>query len=218
MMELLLGFPQGNLTTGSPGSPIGTIVCFAGQLSSSDSGANVAWPASEAGTQNSCCASNRTTVQGSPSSSAPVFGVLDDWMLCDGRQLPISQYSALFAVLGHIYDGQPKDNMFTIPDCRGLFIRGVDAGSGMDPDVDQRRSAAGQKGSKDGVGSLQCDAFQTHTHESVESARAQVAQEGEPITGVIGGNTGEPTASDTTRISSETRPRNIAMNYIIKYK
>lgn len=218
MNEPLLGFPQGNLTTGNASTPIGTIVCFAGQLNSSDCGANVAWPDSEAGTQNSCCASSNKTGQGSPSSSAPVFGVLDGWMLCDGRQLPISQYPALFAVLGYIYDGQPKENMFTIPDCRGLFIRGVDAGSGMDPDVDKRRSAAGQKGSKEGVGSLQCDAFQTHTHESVQSQSSQVAQEGEPITGVITGNTGEPTASDTTRTSSETRPRNIAMNYIIKYK
>lgn len=218
MNESLLGFPLGNLTTGRASTPIGTIVCFAGQLNSSDSGANVVWPASEAGTQNSCCASNKKTVQGSPSSSAPVLGALDGWMLCDGRQLPISQYRPLFNVLGYIYDGQPKKNMFTIPDCRGLFIRGVDSGSGMDPDVDQRRSAAGQKGSKNDVGSLQCDAFQRHTHDSVQSASPQVVQQGVSITGVVEGNTGEPTASDTTRTSSETRPCNIAMNYIIKYK
>jgi microcystin-dependent protein len=40
------------------------------------------------------------------------------WSLCDGRKLQISDYSALFALLGTKFGGDGKSN-FAIPDLRG---------------------------------------------------------------------------------------------------
>lgn len=41
-----------------------------------------------------------------------------DWMFCDGQTLPISDYDALFAVLGTVYGGDGIQN-FALPDLRG---------------------------------------------------------------------------------------------------
>ena len=41
-----------------------------------------------------------------------------NWMQCDGRLLPISQYSALFSLLGTYYGGNGTSN-FALPDLRG---------------------------------------------------------------------------------------------------
>ena len=39
------------------------------------------------------------------------------WALCDGRLLPISQYQALFAVLGSVWGGDGRTT-FALPDLR----------------------------------------------------------------------------------------------------
>jgi microcystin-dependent protein len=46
------------------------------------------------------------------------------WMLCQGQTLPISQYTALFAVLGTNYGGDGRSN-FNLPDLRGKVPIGV---------------------------------------------------------------------------------------------
>jgi len=40
------------------------------------------------------------------------------WALCDGQLLPISQYSALFSILGTTYGGDGRTT-FALPDLRG---------------------------------------------------------------------------------------------------
>lgn len=40
------------------------------------------------------------------------------WALCDGQLLPISQYSALFSILGTTYGGDGRST-FALPDLRG---------------------------------------------------------------------------------------------------
>ncbi|MCA9715070.1 MAG: tail fiber protein, partial [Myxococcales bacterium] len=39
------------------------------------------------------------------------------WALCDGQLLPISQYSALFSILGTTYGGNGQTT-FALPDLR----------------------------------------------------------------------------------------------------
>lgn len=39
------------------------------------------------------------------------------WLICDGRELPIAQYMALFALLGNKYGGDGKAS-FALPDLR----------------------------------------------------------------------------------------------------
>ncbi|HSR68819.1 MAG TPA: phage tail protein [Acidobacteriota bacterium] len=139
-------------------------------------------------------------------------------MLCDGRTLEAAKYPQLFAVLGYLYgQGEEGEGTFKIPDYRGLFLRGVDDGSGMDPDAGSRRSPT-DSGPGQGVGSLQCDALQDHTHNYYAVNTATPAKEGE-----AGAATGSnlPTTSPNqppARVSSETRPKNIYVNYIIKYR
>jgi microcystin-dependent protein len=47
----------------------------------------------------------------------------DDWMLCDGSLLPITQYQALYALIGTIYGGDGV-NTFAVPDFRGRLVVG----------------------------------------------------------------------------------------------
>ncbi|MGL6159317.1 phage tail protein [Microbulbifer sp.] len=149
------------------------------------------------------------------------------WMLCDGRQLGIASYPALFEVIGNLYGGD-GEYTFRLPDYRGLFLRCVDNGAGVDPDVDQRLSpASGEKYS--GVGSVQKDALQDHQH-AYQFAKPGDGQEqfqggqvtspatptasGDPI--LPGSLSPAKPAGDPARTSSETRPRNIYVNYLIK--
>lgn len=209
--------------------PVGTVVAYAGQATST-SGANTAWPASSG-----CAAAGSTAANASPSASSgsyepPEFPLeAAGWMLCDGRKLSAAQYPELFAVIGCLYgcvtDGQGNQE-FYIPDYRGLFLRGADEGAGMDPDASSR-ILPNQSGTGSGVGSLQCDALQTHQHQYNEEPTQPTIPPGNDGTAAIPppspGLTGTPTNSldasqNTVRTSAgETRPRNVYVNYIIKY-
>jgi microcystin-dependent protein len=50
--------------------------------------------------------------------AAWAFDTSEGWMLCDGRQLRIQQYTALYSLLGTAYGGDGK-TYFNIPDLRG---------------------------------------------------------------------------------------------------
>jgi microcystin-dependent protein len=143
------------------------------------------------------------------------------WMLCDGRSLAAALYPELYAVLGTLYGG--SDGTFHIPDYRGTFLRGADLGSGNDPDAAVRTTANG--GTAAGVGSTQASALQDHGH----GYEAVVSQSGGETGAAPGGQmlqspeiTGRPVSApgsqQPVRTSQrETRPANIAVNYIIKF-
>ncbi len=52
------------------------------------------------------------------------------WALCDGQLLPISQYSALFSILGTTYGGD-GETTFALPDLRGRVPMHAGNGSGL---------------------------------------------------------------------------------------
>lgn len=52
------------------------------------------------------------------------------YMICDGRLLPISQYTALFSILGTSYGGNGQTN-FALPDLRGRVPVGVGLGTNL---------------------------------------------------------------------------------------
>lgn len=209
--------------------PVGTVVAYAGQATSTN-GANTAWPSSAG------CASTGSPPSSSSSSASsgtyepPEFPLeAAGWMLCDGRKLSAAQYPELFAVIGCLYgcvkDGQGNQE-FYIPDYRGLFLRGADDGAGMDPDASSRM-LPNQSGTGSTVGSLQCDALQAHQHQYNEVPTQPTIAQGNAATTAIPapsqGLTGPPTNSlnanqNTVRTSNgETRPKNVYVNYIIKY-
>ncbi len=52
------------------------------------------------------------------------------WAFCDGQLLPISQYTALFSLLGTTYGGDGRTT-FGLPDLRGRSAKHVGNGAGL---------------------------------------------------------------------------------------
>ena len=69
----------------------------------------------------------------------------------------------LFAAIGTVW-GTANATSFTLPDLRGLMLRGKDANRGMDPDRNSRSISAAGGATGDSVGSFQDFAVQTHAH------------------------------------------------------
>jgi microcystin-dependent protein len=57
---------------------------------------------------------------------ANTYAPTDSWFPCDGRALPVSQYQALFSVIGYRYGG--SGGQFKVPNLTGLAVRGSDGG------------------------------------------------------------------------------------------
>jgi microcystin-dependent protein len=55
-----------------------------------------------------------------------------NWAFCDGRILPISQYSALFSLLGTVYGGDGRTN-FGLPNLQGQAACAQGTGAGLQP-------------------------------------------------------------------------------------
>ncbi|MFV0299384.1 MAG: tail fiber protein [Paracoccus sp. (in: a-proteobacteria)] len=191
--------------------PIGTVCPFAGPVDPLAGARNTIWA-------NLPCASATTPAPPGPADSPLSHLESQGWMLCDGRYLGVDSYPELHAVLGTHYgqQGAGPTLAFRIPDYRGLFLRGLDAGAGMDPDAGLRLDPTGNN-TANVVGSLQCDAMQTHSHGYQVIQPAAVSQQGN---GAGTSMTSQPTSApeQPARITSETRPRNIAVNYIIRFR
>ena len=52
------------------------------------------------------------------------------WLYCDGSLLPISEYDALFSLLGTTYGGDGQVT-FALPDFRGRIPVGTGTGGGL---------------------------------------------------------------------------------------
>ena len=129
------------------------------------------------------------------------------WLVCDGEEYSEEEYPELENTIGTIY-GTSRPGMFKVPDLRGRFVRGVDAGAGRDPDAGAR--SGGDERTK--LGSLQEDEFKSHTH---TSTRENVEGPANIRSGGAGWiNQGKTSATG----GKETRPKNIYVNWIIKAK
>ena len=147
------------------------------------------------------------------------------WLLCDGSEVSRDEYPRLFAAIGTAHGSGDGATTFNLPDYRGMFLRGVDNGAGNDPDGEDRS-----------VGSVQDHAVGSHGHEIDDPGhehdiflRSQVVEaSGSNIWGYRGqvgslrpvneATTGITVTTPTgANVSTETRPVNSAVNYIIKY-
>jgi microcystin-dependent protein len=156
------------------------------------------------------------------------------WMHCDGRSINRTNpdFSALFDAIGSSWGGDGV-NAFNLPDLRGRFLRGVDAAQGRDPDVGQRTASNAGGHTGDQVGSLQPDAFASHKHPvsiNPPSHDHTYQAPGGPGSSGKSGNeqgtltqhtTDNPTLTvsmDPMGSSTETRPKNAGVYYIIRFK
>jgi microcystin-dependent protein len=131
------------------------------------------------------------------------------WLMCDGSVVSRTQYAALFAAIGQC-SGTTNLATFFLPDLRGVFLRGVDNGAGRDPDAASRLAPQIGANQYDAVGSYQADMFASHTHGIPASYGAGGSGAAWP-----GGTQGYSTT--TAAGGNETRPKNVYVNYIIKY-
>ena len=154
----------------------------------------------------------------------------EGWLICDGRSLNSSEYPDLYAIIGTNFgdgstdgDGGEAEGDFNLPDLRSRFLRGVDSETDRDPDLEKRKDIQGD--SQNDVGGIQDDAFQGHWHllqygQNEVHARNETDVWENPGTHTATNAVKEPISDGKhgdPRVSSETRPVNVAVNFIIKY-
>ena len=96
------------------------------------------------------------------------------WAFCEGQLLPISQYSALFSLLGTTYGGDGRTT-FGLPDLRGRVPIGAGQGPGLSNYV---------LGAKSGVEQVTLTGSQIPSHS--HAASTQSASESNPTGNVPG--------------------------------
>ena len=123
-------------------------------------------------------------------------------LLAEGLAVSRTTYSDLFSAIGTTYGIGDGSTTFNLPDYRGYFLRGWSDDATIDPDGPRA------------VGSTQLDDFKSHNH-NIASANA----------GGSGGQAGPINAGGTLNVSFntglrgglETRPKNKAVKYYIRY-
>ena len=177
-------------------------------------------------------------VAGVPSGAVfciAVASVPSGYLECNGAAVSRTTYAALFAVIGTQYGSGNGSSTFNIPDLRGEFIRGFDNGRGVDSGRSVASSQSHQHPQHDHAVSASSSSSVTdpgHTHTAnygqgnlVSSGGAFGLRDSGTANRINSNNTGISVSTSTsisqsqrggTSNSSETRPRNIAMMYVIK--
>lgn len=141
------------------------------------------------------------------------------WLECDGTPVDCDQYLNLFTAIQYNFGANPPENQFYLPDLRGRFVRGVDDGADRDPDVNSRQDMQDSSMLSTTVGSVQSHAFQDHTHGyEIVQTESDIGDNDGICNGHdlenVSGTTTDPQSGNT---SSETRPINAYLYYIIEY-
>lgn len=146
------------------------------------------------------------------STSAPA-----NWLYCNGDAVSRTTYAQLFAAIGTKFGAGDGSTTFNLPDMRGMFTRGLDDGRGYDEETGRV------------IGSTETDKFQAHQHQNTVANGTHAAANGGDFTTMSdvtsGGGQAVSTkyliadgSSGTPRTGIETRPKNVAVAYIIKYQ
>jgi microcystin-dependent protein len=146
-------------------------------------------------------------VQAFAMNSAPA-----GWLAADGSNVSRSTYASLFSAISTTYGAGDGSTTFALPDLRGYFVRG----SGTNSDA----TAAGTFGAK------QADAIKGHTHAisfgftaaKPTASAFTTGGGGTAINGAVAAGSNEiANTYATSDGGTETRPKNIAMLYCIKF-
>lgn len=134
---------------------------------------------------------------------------------CDGSAVSRTTYAALWAVMGITHGAGDGSTTFNVPDYQGYFLRGYDGAALRDPDESSRTAmnVGGNTGNM--VGTVQEDAFAAHTHTFGAEANTGGFSTGAPA---LSNNTGsgQTVTPNSAGTSTETRPKNAIVNYIVK--
>ena len=136
------------------------------------------------------------------------------WLECDGSAVSRTTYAKLFALIGETYGNGDGSTTFNLPDMRGEFPRGWDNGAGNDPDA-ASRTDRGDGTTGDNVGTKQGHALETHVHTNGAWLGGTGLGGNVGTWGSSSSNTGSPATGTVS--ANETRGRNIALMFIIKW-
>ena len=147
-------------------------------------------------------------VASSPTGSIITYGAStppDGYLECDGSAISRATYADLFAVIGVNWGAGDGSTTFNIPDLRGEFLRGWDNGRA----VDAGRAFA----------SWQNWQLSAHIHSIPvkQSPIHYLFNQSVPMAEVTPDSTAQSTSTGGTHNGSESRPRNIATMFCIKY-
>lgn len=153
------------------------------------------------------------------------------YLFCNGQEISRNYYQKLFDVIGTNFGNGNGSTTFNVPDMRGNFMRGTDYGAGRDPDRGYRTSMRNGN-SGDEVGSWQEQQLFSHAHSIPNN---WINNDGYILNAWGQGNAAEVQCSGAyyhyDRLSSmislasytensggnETRPKNVNVNFIIKF-
>ena len=168
-------------------------------------------PTASAGTSTTQVATTAFVAAAAADSKTPTGAVLPfamnippaGWLKANGAAISRTTYATLFAAIGTVFGVGDGSTTFNVPDLRGEFVRGWDDGRGVD---------AGRI-----AGSSQNSALASHQHE-IWAAGAYASVDpsgGGAVAPWISGSTMSLKTGLTG--ATETRPRNVALLYCIKY-
>lgn len=150
------------------------------------------------------------------------------WLLCQGQAVSRTTYAGLFEVIGITYGAGNGTTTFNVPDLRGEFVRGLDAGRGIDPD---RQLGSAQKGTMLPIDGTGASAGTPGTSGYIPASTSTLVSNDQSLVASRVGadlssrteypNTIEAYANAQNVDASAffvgvSRPRNVAMNHVIK--
>lgn len=126
------------------------------------------------------------------------------WLRCNGAAVSRTTYSRLFAVIGTTFGVGDGSTTFNVPEMRGEFARGWDNGRGID---------AGRV-----FGSAQGGQIEAHNHVLADVNAGAGSETGIDFPTSVSGTAGAVSSDNIENYGGgETRPRNVALLYCIKY-
>ncbi len=150
------------------------------------------------------------------------------YLICDGAAINRTTYARLFAVIGTTYGNGNGSTTFNLPDLRGEFVRGLDAGRGVDAG---RVNGSFQKGTLIANNEYYADKEVYHItsnagpppyngngNSAIGKDRINTSSYPSVRMTYTSGSVGTTVAmSPYVNALGAARPRNVAMNYCIKF-
>jgi microcystin-dependent protein len=129
------------------------------------------------------------------------------WLRCNGQAVSRTTYAALFARIGTTFGVGNGSTTFNLPELRGEFIRGLDEGRAVD---------VGRT-----LGSSQADMLEAHNH-NVGAFTTSASNTGQGVFNFYavtshGGGSSFNGYTTSSNGGTETRPRNVAFPFFIKF-
>ena len=140
-----------------------------------------------------------------------------NWLICDGRAVSRTTYANLFAAIGTTWGKGNGSTTFNLPDLRGVFLRGLDSGRGLDADrafASYQEDAIRNITGKFSGGELTCyhnsECSGTGAFYVTGEAWYRGSDDSSDSSAVFGFD-----ASRVVPTASENRPKNVAVIYCI---